>query len=155
MTNIGLYSAPFHSPLDRRPGVQVISFSNMDHPCLACGACCAKFRVSFYWREASDETLGGVPIDFVEDLNQTYRAMKGTTEKKPRCIALEGNIGRKVSCSIYSARPTPCRNFEPSYLNGTRNDRCDRARAGVQLPPLRPEDWQPPKPNSPDLEPAA
>ncbi len=29
-----------------------------------------------------------------------------------RCIALEGPIGRRVSCAIYEVRPSPCRRVE-------------------------------------------
>lgn len=29
-----------------------------------------------------------------------------------RCAALEGTIGRKVTCGIYEVRPTPCRRLE-------------------------------------------
>lgn len=39
-----------------------------DHnPCMTCGACCAYFRVSFYWAEASDGG-GTVPVDLTEPL---------------------------------------------------------------------------------------
>lgn len=31
------------------------------NPCLACGACCKSYRVSFYW--ADDMDLGGFAID--------------------------------------------------------------------------------------------
>jgi hypothetical protein len=30
-----------------------------DNPCVSCGACCAHFRVSFYWAEA-DDAPGGI-----------------------------------------------------------------------------------------------
>ena len=29
-----------------------------------------------------------------------------------RCIALEGEIGTSVKCSVYNCRPTACRKFE-------------------------------------------
>lgn len=38
------------------------------HPCLRCGACCAYFRVSFYWREAEkSEHEKAVPEGFWEE----------------------------------------------------------------------------------------
>jgi Fe-S-cluster containining protein len=30
-----------------------------------------------------------------------------------RCLALRGALGKHVSCSIYSDRPTPCRTVQP------------------------------------------
>jgi len=30
-----------------------------------------------------------------------------------RCVALEGQIGVSVKCSVYNCRPTACRKFEP------------------------------------------
>jgi hypothetical protein len=121
-------------------------------PCLLCGACCAFYRASFYWREADDITPGGVPVSLTDDLTQTYRVMKGTDSAPPRCVALQGDIGHSVFCSIYQRRSTPCREFTPSYADGQHNPRCDKARAAHGLPPLRPEEWQRPPD---DLRPAA
>lgn len=61
--------------------------------CLRCGACCAHFRVSFYWAEAEviDEHL-------VEPLTPVYSCMRGTNQPEPRCQALTGEIGKEVGC---------------------------------------------------------
>lgn len=108
-------------------------------PCTSCGACCARFRVGFYWREAeSGEHNAAVPPGFFEELTPILRAMKGTGAKHhPKCVALKGRIGEKVSCSIYANRPTPCRAFPASYEDGKHNPRCDEARRAHGLPPLR------------------
>ncbi len=37
------------------------------NPCMTCGACCAYFRVSFYWAEA-DDAGGLVPSALTEPL---------------------------------------------------------------------------------------
>src|SRR5690606_40667371 len=37
--------------------------AHMRHPCLACGACCAHFRISFHWSEAEPGLGGTVPIE--------------------------------------------------------------------------------------------
>lgn len=113
------------------------------HPCLTCGACCAHFRVAFYWREANPEDHeNAVPLNLTEDLTPTERCMKGTgTKHKNKCIALRGRVGEQVACTIYQNRPTPCRAFTASYENGKRNERCDLARAHHGLSPLRREDW--------------
>ena len=46
-----------------------------------------------------------------------------------RCVALEGRIGESVGCSIYTLRPSPCRDFEASFEFGQHKPRCDEARA--------------------------
>ncbi|ATA22239.1 hypothetical protein EDC48_11854 [Gibbsiella quercinecans] len=109
--------------------------SELNNPCVSCGACCAYFRVSFYWAEA-DDGGGVVPASLTEPLTPFLRCMQGTNSKSPRCTALDGEIGKAVSCSIYLNRPSPCREFDQSGLNGLRNEACDRARARYGLPPL-------------------
>jgi Fe-S-cluster containining protein len=105
------------------------------HPCLTCGACCGSFRVSFYWSEP-------VPEEFTEKLNDFRACMKHAQDpERPRCIALGGEIGRKVACGIYENRPTPCRDFTASFEDGQSNPRCDQARARYGLPPLTLQDW--------------
>ncbi len=113
------------------------------HPCQRCGACCAKWRVQFYWREAEKADSGHpVPPGYFEELNETLRAMSGTTAKhRPRCDALAGKIGESVGCRIYGNRPSPCRAFEASFENGRKNSRCDEARAAHGLRPLVTADW--------------
>jgi hypothetical protein len=106
------------------------------HPCQRCGACCATFRVSFYWSEA-------VPAHLTEQLTPFRAHMKHSNEPgKPRCVALNGEIGKEVACGIYQERSTPCRDFEASFETGTPNPRCDKARANHGLPPLTEADWQ-------------
>ncbi len=111
-----------------------------ENPCQSCGACCAHFRVSFYWREAEPaDGSFSVPVELTEDVSPHHRCMKGTNQKHyNRCVALAGKVGTEVSCSIYLHRPSPCRDFSYSYENGKRNPRCDEARGAYGLPPLRP-----------------
>lgn len=113
------------------------------HPCLRCGACCAHYRASFYWAEADDLTPGGVPVDTTEVVSLHLRAMRGTNQPGPRCIALQGTIGHAVHCAIHPQRPSTCRDYLPSYENGAPNPRCDAARAAHGLAPLTPADWGP------------
>ena len=130
------------------------------NPCVGCGACCAHFRVQFYWREGESSELRPVGVarssqnpatsvdhppvrpELFEDLNDRYRCMKGTNDKHhPKCVGLKGKIGRDASCSVYTERPTPCREFKASYSDGRRNERCDDARKSHGLKPLTPADW--------------
>lgn len=67
--------------------------------------------------------------------------MLGTDCKSPRCIALSGEVGKHVSCSIYEQRSSPCREFEASWENGEQNLDCDAARAAFGLAPLEPAQY--------------
>jgi len=99
------------------------------HPCLACGACCASFRVDFSVHE-SEETGGRVPAGLAVEVNGGLRRMRGTDHSPPRCAALTGRIGQRAACGIYEWRPSPCREFEAG------SDACQSARARHGLAPL-------------------
>ena len=100
------------------------------NPCESCGACCAQFRVSFYWSESDAHPGGRVPASLTVPVTPHLIAMRGTEGASPRCAALEGEVGRTVSCSIYARRPTPCRDFMAG------DERCNSARQSLGLPPL-------------------
>ncbi|MHC1740696.1 MAG: YkgJ family cysteine cluster protein [Anaerolineaceae bacterium] len=112
------------------------------HPCNQCGACCAFFRVSFYWGETNSIQLSGIPVALIERLDDFFQCMKGTNTLRPHCIALQGKIGDRVSCSIYSNRSSSCHNFGFHTVNGQliisgKNlIRCNKARAAYNLPPI-------------------
>jgi uncharacterized protein len=112
------------------------------HPCQGCGACCAAFRVAFYWAEAQPENANGVPENFVVQTRPNMLAMRGTEGSDIRCIALDGQIGKNVHCTIYSRRPSPCRDLKASYEDGEPSTQCDTARAKYGLSALQPKDWQ-------------
>ena len=108
------------------------------HPCLSCGACCANFRVSFYWGEC--RSAGGTVSDqWVEQIAPHHVAMRGTTGKPVRCIALQGEVGCGTRCSMYEQRSSTCREFTASWEDGQHNPHCDAARAAYGLPPLTPQ----------------
>lgn len=112
------------------------------NPCIECGACCAFFRVSFFWEETSSENPDSVPIEMTEALNELLQCMKGTNQPHPRCVCLEGKIGKRVSCTIYPRRSSTCRDFGLHETKGvisvTGDDltRCNEARKAWGLPPL-------------------
>lgn len=106
--------------------------------CTSCGACCAYYRVSFYWGETSASGYGAVPAELTSKLTDHRAVMIGTERTSPRCIALRGNIGDQVSCSIYNLRSTPCRELKPSWQDGEHNPHCDKARVAHGLPVLSP-----------------
>ena len=102
------------------------------NPCQTCGACCASFRVSFYWGEGA-EAGGGVPAALTEPLPPHRLCMAGTNSKAPRCIALSGKVGEAVGCGIYTRRSSTCREF---LADGAADSACTRARAKYGLAPL-------------------
>lgn len=97
------------------------------HPCQQCGACCAAFRVSFHWIEADP----ALPEAMVEPISRWHAAMRGTNQAAPHCIALQGEVGTQVSCSVYAARPSACREVQPG------DEQCGKARERYGLGPLR------------------
>ncbi len=100
------------------------------NPCLTCGACCAAFRVSFYWSEADPSTGGAVPMDLTEPISPTLLAMRGTNRHQPRCIALEGEVGKRVRCGIYAQRSSTCQECTAG------SSTCNKARRAHGLPEL-------------------
>jgi Fe-S-cluster containining protein len=101
--------------------------SSTGNPCLDCGACCATFRVSFYWAEAEAR---GLPERLTEQVNSFYSCMSGTNRPSPRCQALGGTIGGDVACKVYAERPSPCRDLQPG------DEKCNKARVRHGLAPL-------------------
>lgn len=108
----------------------------LDLACLSCGACCAAFRVDFHCIDLSNERDSGVPVELTLPLTSTLFRMRGTDEASPRCVALSGEIGHRVCCTIYEQRPGPCRDFAPYAPLGIGDEACDRARRRHGLPPL-------------------
>ena len=104
--------------------------------CQSCGACCASFRVDFHPAELAGGAFAwgqGVPPPLTVPVTPANVRMCGSDSTEPRCVALAGELGKAVACTIYDARPSPCREFDISH------DACVRARQRHGLPPLTPE----------------
>ncbi len=108
--------------------------STNPNPCITCGACCATYRVSFYWGETTLAPYGKVPAELTEKISPQRVCMTGTQTANPRCVALQGTVGKDAICTIYENRPSPCRDFEIN-VDGI-NPSCDRARARYGLVPI-------------------
>jgi Fe-S-cluster containining protein len=108
----------------------------VENLCQNCGACCSTFRISFYWAETTACDGGYVPDELTQQMSPYRSCMKGTSQSHPRCIALGGNIGERVSCTIYQNRPSPCREYDVFDGQGNLNPRCNQAREKHGLPPL-------------------
>ena len=102
----------------------------MSQHCQTCGACCAAFRVSFYWAETDAHPLGKVPSALTQAVNPHYVCMNGTEKNPVKCVALQGQVGQQVSCSIYENRSSTCREF----TEGTAE--CNKARSIYGLPAI-------------------
>jgi uncharacterized protein len=97
--------------------------------CQRCGACCAQYRVSFYWAEAWSR---GLPDLLVEKVNAQMACMAGTNQQQPYCLALQGRVGEQVRCAVYEQRPDPCRQVQRG------DERCTQARLHKGLAPVSP-----------------
>lgn len=95
----------------------------MSLSCVACGACCASYRVSFYWAETDAHPAGQVPQQLTAPISPQRVAMRGTLHAPVRCVALQGEVGREVACAIYPQRASPCHEVQPG------DDKCLSARA--------------------------
>jgi Fe-S-cluster containining protein len=102
----------------------------MSQSCQSCGACCAHFRVSFYWGESDAHPRGTVPKRLTIPVTPYHVAMRGTDTSPSRCTALSGEVGHDVACTIYAQRSSTCREFTEATIE------CDRARAAYGLPPV-------------------
>lgn len=101
--------------------------------CQSCGACCAAFRVDFHPAELAGGAFAwgeGVPLALTVPVTAQLVRMAGSDASPPRCVALDGEVGRSVACRIYDSRPSPCREFDVEHAA------CARARRRCGLPPL-------------------
>ncbi len=97
--------------------------------------------MSLHWSEAEPALGGTVPLELTEPLRTHERAMRGTSQASPRCIALEAEIGRYSRCTIHERRPAACALMPASYEFGTASAQCDKARIAHGLRLLTPADW--------------
>lgn len=101
--------------------------------CQSCGACCVSFRVDFHPAELAGGAFAwgeGVPLAMTLPVTPNIVRMRGTDDAQPRCIALAGQIGEAVNCTIYAGRPSPCREFDIEHAA------CNRARQRCGLPAI-------------------
>ena len=101
--------------------------------CQSCGACCTSFRVDFHPLELAGGAFAwgdGVPQAMTVPVTAHIVRMSGTDDASPRCVALAGEVGVAVNCSIYDGRPSPCREFDVHHAA------CNRARQRCGLSPL-------------------
>lgn len=117
----------------RDGGPRVVRRDAAPLDCQSCGACCVNLpsnRAESFtsWVEIADSDA----ILRRPDLARlVVRDAAGVPHLRltpdGRCHALRGALGRRVSCGIYAARPSPCRRVQAGDANCLRY----RAEHGV------------------------
>jgi uncharacterized protein len=103
--------------------------------CLTCGACCASPFVGegyIQLNREEEQRLGrmGLPVLVVVPDPADRIVMLGTKYNGQRirvCVALSGNVGKQVACTIYGDRPVLCRQFEAG------SPECHQARRAMGI----------------------
>ncbi len=97
--------------------------------CRGCGACCAYFhQVPVLMVDATPRALTWAVWDEADREGEKLRWLR-REPAEGRCVALDGPVGGRVSCSIYELRPQACREFEAG------SDRCHALRRMYGLEP--------------------
>ena len=99
--------------------------------CTRCGACCHNPPENV--SEGFAEYIEVAPRDELLRRPQLLRRLTQERDGRvhmriladQRCIALAGRLGRKVRCTIYHVRPSPCRRVQAG------SDLCRRYRRGL------------------------
>lgn len=105
----------------------------VSYDCTRCGACC--FNPPDNVREGYVDYVEVAPGDELRrkpELMRRYAVEKDgqlhlRVLEDQRCIALAGRLGRRVRCTIYHVRPSPCRRVQAG------SELCDRYRRGQGL----------------------
>ncbi|MBX3287767.1 MAG: YkgJ family cysteine cluster protein [Acidobacteria bacterium] len=118
--------------LSNRIETNVITPPDVPVPdCLTCGACCQglicvgvrpadNVDPSLYWDVTTEAAEGEIVVD---------RYLRRDSETLA-CIALEGNIGERVNCTVYETRPKMCHHFDAG------SDRCHAIRRAFGIEPF-------------------
>lgn len=97
----------------------------MNLDCQTCGACCCSITPELEWfvdTTWTDERKLGRPFVRLNVIRPTQPGMTATGIRVPHgaiktktlgdrtvCVALEGDVGEQVKCSVYAKRPRACR----------------------------------------------
>ena len=76
-------------------------------PCQRCGACCAYDKNWPRFSLEAEEDIALIPEALVALDKSGMRCVEN------RCLALSGEVGKQVSCTIYGLRPDVCRTCMP------------------------------------------
>lgn len=117
--------------MTKRRGENIVADRNGSVPeCVDCGVCCV-FALMVPVRSAEAKKLPAYWEVFADDAPEepTIGILLPRNAENGQCVNLEGRIGEKVGCSIYSDRPGACHDFEAG------SDRCHEYRRMYGLEP--------------------
>ena len=103
--------------------------------CQSCGACCCNTdenraeRYIDYVQVTARSPLSRQPallrkLTVLNAKGERHMRLEG---KDQRCVALSGDLGVRVSCTIYQLRPASCHRVQP----GSKECRRDRRERGI------------------------
>lgn len=99
--------------------------------CLTCGACCQSLLcVGVRPSDSVDPELSWDITVQTDDGEIVVDRYLRRNEETLACVALEGNIGERVACTIYETRPTMCHHFDAG------SDRCHAIRRAFGIEPF-------------------
>ncbi len=119
----------------------LVSSSDKEYDCIACGRCCyynkpnyvllypqdiEAFGLAGLTKHTAKSTLSGASLRAGEDSSEMYMRMDNG-----HCCALDVVPGVSYACSIYKDRPLLCEMFEP----GSADCLEARARPTQEMPP--------------------
>ena len=105
------------------------------YDCQSCGACCCNTdenraeRYVDYVQVTARSPLSKQPallrkLTVLNDKGERHMRLVG---REQRCAALSGELGARVSCTIYQLRPAACRRVQP----GSKECKRDRLERGI------------------------
>ena len=98
--------------------------ADLSELCQSCGACCAYSADWPRFALETEEEILAIPREVVDDARGTMRCTGD------RCVALHGEVGVAVTCTVYAVRPEVCRACQPG------DDSCQLARRRFGLAPV-------------------
>lgn len=110
----------------------------MTPDCLTCGACCRPPEPQPVYADLRSEDLTvlaespkALALAVIVPGDRVFALRTKVTRDGVVCAALNGRIGKSVSCSIYNVRPRACRLYEAGSVE------CHNARVAVGLESAR------------------
>jgi Fe-S-cluster containining protein len=90
------------------------------YDCQACGACCGPARdgdkLPLRAKDVGELSTHYQRLHVIYEVREGTKYFLNTKETEHSgllCVALRGQVGKRVSCSIYGRRPKQCRDFKP------------------------------------------
>lgn len=88
------------------------------YDCVACGACCGPEHAQLGWPDITRNDVAKLTAEEFHDCITTepnfpaFKVVMGS-DGYSRCMFLEGKMGTRVACGMYTRRPEACSAFIP------------------------------------------